>query len=359
MKRPCAALSFLVALRAATAVGAQQPQPAAHNPIVTSITGTNAEPDLFRDVNLSSFDLLTGSLQWKDADQSTKVIFAPLKLRETSRYIPILSEFAINLAQSKGITTFGTGVAYNSKPLASDALLDDLRSILSREKGFRDQMVGESAVVYDRLLSAHLKEQFVRIHDEFYTRLARRAFIASVAFNAQTFGILGGDRIDVDEDGIVDNHYRLRGHEVSSSLTYTASQKTGITVSGHLARRRQSSREDAQLASYPGWSVAIGHRVRDLNPRYRETENYLKSLFIPAIVAGVSLESERCTGSAASCDEATRSRRSLTPFVEVKVTPETQFRIGVPLRRTVAFGGTSKTELAAAAQYVIQLKGVK
>jgi hypothetical protein len=330
-----------------------------HNPIVSSITGTNAEPDIFREVNLSSFELLTGSVQWKDVDQTTKLIFTPLKLRDTYAYIPVLSELAFNLAQAKGVTTFGVGLAYNSKSLTSRSAQEALQRVLSSQKSFRSQKVGESDAEYDLLRSAFLKKQWFEIYDDFYTSLARHAIIVSAALNGQTFGILGGDDVDVDQDGVIDNHYNSKGHDLSATITYTLSQKTGVTLSVHRSKRRQSSKEDAELATYPGWSIAVGQRVLNLNPRYRETENYLKSLFIPAIIAGVSLEAQRCSGSAASCEEGMRSRRALTPFVDVKVSPEAQFRIGVPIRKTVAFGGVSKTELAASAQYIIQLKGLK
>ncbi|MGE3841073.1 MAG: hypothetical protein AB7I50_05745 [Vicinamibacterales bacterium] len=51
------------------------------------------------------------------------------------------------------------------------------------------------------------------------------------------------------------------------------------------------------------------------------------------------------------------SQSALTPFVEIKVTPEAQFRIGIPVQRTVTFGKTSK--VATALQFVVQLSGPK
>ena len=113
------------------------------------------------------------------------------------------------------------------------------------------------------------------------------------------------------------------------------------------------------MATYPGWSVAFGRRVKILNPEYRTSPDYLSSLFVPSVVAGASLEWMKCSGDASNCDDGLRSRYSFTPFIDFKISPETQFRIGVPIRRSVAFGGKSKTELAPAVQYVLQIKGVK
>ncbi len=349
--------AFLMSVSFVRTAGSQGTNGIARNPIVSSITGTMAEPEIFRDVNLTSFDLLTGSFQLKEDDQSVKVVFVPFKLRE--RYTPLISELAINLAQKKDVTTLGLGIAYNSKTGFSKKAQDDLKALLSNMKPFRSERAGEADAEFDLLRNAYIKKQWIDIYDRFYKDLAKNAWILSFAVNTQTFGSLGGDRIDVNEDGLTDNFYKSKGNELNSSFTYTASQRFGLTVAGHFARRRQSSIEGAKLASYPGWSIAAAARVRTLDPKYRESDNYLKSLFIPAIVVGLSLESETCSGSADTCEEMTKVSRAITPFAQIKISPETQFTIGVPIQRKAVFGGKTKQELAASLQYALQLKGTK
>jgi hypothetical protein len=52
----------------------------------------------------------------------------------------------------------------------------------------------------------------------------------------------------------------------------------------------------------------------------------------------VALEFEQCGGSADTCEDALKSRRSLTLVIEVKLTPQAQFsdRRALPAERAVA-----------------------
>lgn len=327
------------------------------NPIFLSIAGTNAEPDIFRDVSLTTYQLLTGSLQFEKKDDSAKLVFAPFKLSET--YRPVWSELGLNFAQSKGITTFGVGVAYNPYSTFSEAAGKDLAEALAVMKTFRDQRQGESDEEYTAARDVYNRALWATIFDDFYKRQASRAWIISGALNLQTFGVVAGDKIDANEDRKIDNHYKTKGFDASVTFSYSHNQAMGITGSAHFGKRRMSSVEGQPLEFYPGWSVAVARRAKVLNPNYAKTDDYRKSLFIPSVIVGASYEWERCGGTATTCDDRRRSQASLTPFFEVKVTPQAQFRLGVPIRRTVLFGGTTQTELAPAIQYVLQLTGVK
>lgn len=327
------------------------------NPLFLSLTGTGAEQDLYREVSLSTFDLLTGSFQFEEDEESAKAVFAPFKL--SSRYRPVLSEIAVNVAQAKGITTFGIGAAYNSRSAFSTSAVTDLQERLAKMPAFRGQMAGETDDAYDLVRETYLKNQWAEIYDVFYTKLAHHAWIVSAAYNAKTFEIVSDDALDADGDGRIDNAYTLKGWDLSGTFAYTFNQATGFTVAGHYGRRRESAVEGSALVPYPGWSFTFAQRVKVLNPDYKYSDDYLRSLFIPAILVGASLEWERCGGADDTCEDGQRSRRSFTPFIELRISPEAQFRIGIPVRRTVLFGGKGKTELSPALQYVLQLKGTK
>src|SRR5437868_6075291 len=126
-----------------TEASAQTPSPASnsippHNPVFITPAGADAEPVIFRDVSLSTYDLLTGSLQFEKTDASAKAIFAPFKLRE--RYTPVLSEIGINFSQAKGVTTLGVGVAYNPHSAFSPQSNNQLVQELTQLKTFRSQL---------------------------------------------------------------------------------------------------------------------------------------------------------------------------------------------------------------------------
>jgi hypothetical protein len=339
---------------------AQAPPPnaiPARNPIFISPSGADAEPVLFRDVSLSTYDLLTGSLQFEKTDTSAKATFAPFKLRES--YTPVLSEIGLNFSQAKGVTTFGAGAAYNPHSAFSTQSNNQLLEELKQMKTFRSQLPGEDHDQYLLLYNLYYKNLWYEVFDTFYSNLAKNAVIVSAAANVQTFGTLGGDHIDVDQDGKVDNFYNQKGYDISATVAYSVSQATGFTASAHYGKKRMSAIEGQTLETYPGWSVSFAQRVKLLNPNYKKTDDYLKSLFIPGIVVGASVEWQQCGGTATTCQDALESQYALTPFVDIKATPTAQFRIGIPIQRTVTFGKISKIALAPAIQYVLQLSGTK
>ncbi len=84
------------------------------NSINSSITGVNSEPDLFYNVSLTSFQMLTASLRI----DKQKLVFSPLKLLE--KWHDPLSTLKMNLAQENNITTFGIGINFGETPSNSE-----------------------------------------------------------------------------------------------------------------------------------------------------------------------------------------------------------------------------------------------
>jgi hypothetical protein len=85
----------------------------------TFLTGVNAEPVIYRDVSLSTCDLLAGSIQLEKTDASAKATLALFKLKEN---IPVLSEFGLNRDFHFGIPRLGTSSGPN-RPTVIDPLL--------------------------------------------------------------------------------------------------------------------------------------------------------------------------------------------------------------------------------------------
>ncbi len=59
-------------MMAATAAFAQSPPPV--NPVLPTVTGTNAEPVIYDIVNLSTSDLLTGAIQFKATRRNGRAV---------------------------------------------------------------------------------------------------------------------------------------------------------------------------------------------------------------------------------------------------------------------------------------------
>ena len=195
-------------------------------------------------------------------------------------------------------------------------------------------------------------------YSELYERLARNGIRVSLTANVQTFSVFGGDPVDLNEDGIVDNEHGSKGWDVATGVAYSLSSAASLSANVHYGRRRASASADSDMQVYRGLSGAFAVRVATLNSRYKTTEDYRKSLFIPAVVLGVGAETERCRGAAASCEDTVTRRTVVTPFLDFRVTPGAQFRIAVPWSDTTQL--TQKTkQLTALAQIAVQLSSLK
>ena len=80
-------------------------------PTQDAVSGSNAEPVLFTDVSINTYQMLSANAQFSKDDNLQKVLFAPFKLM--NNYIDVLSETKLNLAQKDGISTFGLAIAYD------------------------------------------------------------------------------------------------------------------------------------------------------------------------------------------------------------------------------------------------------
>ena len=334
-----------------SAANAQSPPP---NPLFRSIAGPVAEPSIFDAVSLSNHELLTLSVQFQKDQDKQKVLFAPFKLKEG--YLPFWSEMILNFAQEGGNSTFGIGLGWtNAAPggRRAQAILEGMffpaepPPLLNETK---EQEAERRRVHFDRVL--------VPLYNTFYRSLAANSYQVTFGANVQTFQILAGDEVDIDEDGKIDNDYTLKGADLSAGILYTWSQATGMNATYHFSRKRASAVSGQALANYHGFSVSTGRRVAVLNPDYERSEAYLKNLFIPSVVVGGALELQHCTADViGECDKGVRRQVAVTPYVDFKISPQAQFRISLPLRRLTQAGKKSGSELSPFVQFAIQLAG--
>ena len=338
------------------------------NPIFTSVTGPDSEPSIFRSVSLSTFELLSASVQFSEKDNKQKVLFSPFKL-SSKKYYPVLSETVLNFARDGDASTFGVGVSWtNTQPGGAKAtkILNDPTSEYSRllstspaERLGKDE--GESDDHFKAYQDNYRRTVIAPLHDAFWRALAAtNALRLSAGLNVQTFGLVGGTKVDVNEDGKIDNKYLMRAYDLATGVIYANSQASGVNASYHIGRKRAAAIEGTSLVSYQGFSVSAARRLKLLDENYVSSETYLKDLFIPAILLGGAIEYQRCSAdSAADCERSLRSQLAFTPFLDVKFSKEAQFRLLFPIVRAVAVGKETKTELAPAVQFGIQLAGLK
>ncbi len=268
-----------------------------------------------------------------------------------STLLDALTQSRVNLAQKDGITTFGIGLGYDwTSPFSprGNRIFLGLPSPPSLPPG----PAGETTDQYNLRKEAHFKAHIVPIYKQFYEDL-QTGFKLNAGWNTSYFEVIGGDKVDRDQNGVIDNYHRNRGYDATLGGTFTFAGAFALNMNWHKGDAYSSAKENEKKVPYTGWSGSIAFRIAVLNSKYETTEDYLKSLFIPSLILGASYEHQKVTGNESFAKDGITRSRVITPFLDFKINPKTQFRIGVPIKKYS--GVSNETTFGPFVQYSLQL----
>lgn len=354
MRIPIVLLTVAVTLSLHTSGFAQGP-PAG---IISSVNGANAD-SIFYDFNLSNLEKIVASVKFTETNQKPKVTFVPFTFASSKR--TLVNTIVTNFAQDGGVSTFGAGISFaNTTGFNKRAqnIWDQLDMTGQVPKPFRNQLPNESNETYALLMKEYNNTAFDTVNDLYYAKMAKNSWSVVVGSNASAFAVVGGDKVDQDEDGVIDNEFNMKGFTHTASLSYTFNQSTALTASAYYGRRRAEAKASSIQNAYPGWSLTFGRTVVVLNENYTHAGEYRESGFIPGVVAGGSIEYQRCNGSPEGCDKGILRQTVITPFADIKLAQSTQFRLGVPIQRQHLINTKSKNDLGIAVQLALQLRNL-
>jgi hypothetical protein len=336
---------------------AQQYEDTIKETIYNNILGMNSEPILFKEVSLSSYQLISANIQFSENNGQQKVIISPFKIL-IKKYIDYLSETIINISQKESITTFGIGYTYdNSSPYGSKA--KRLSKLIISGLSMRTKNENETDVEYEVYKSEYLKELRFGKYVAFYKELSKNVIKINLGYNIQLFKILGGDNVDINNNNLIDNFYSIKSHNCNVGMSYNYNQSLGIGVNFHYAQKRQTPEEGQKIIPYIGGSLSFGVKMLDLDKNYETSEDFLKSLFIPSIGIGCSFEYQKCTGDLKYCEEGKEIQFVATPFIDIKLNPKNQFRLGFPINKTSYVNNKNQTSMGPFIQYCFQISGIQ
>ncbi|MDT0678517.1 hypothetical protein [Autumnicola musiva] len=299
--------------------------------IFNSILGSNSEPAIYNAVNLNTYELLTTNIQVSKEDNLQKIVFLPLKLM-TSKNIGFLRETKINIAQKNGISTFGLGIGFDSSSPFSKRGTRILNEAFS---GFPAQRPkGETEKDYEyEIYKSKYYYSMDSTYAETYEKLLRKSFKVTIGYNISLFEVIGGDKVDLDNDDVIDNYFVTESNNFSMYLTYIFSSKTAISINGHYSSALASPKQNEKQVEYLGGSFSFAQRLCVLNKKYRKTPDYLKTLFVPSIVGGASIEFKDAVSNIDFVKNGITETLAITPYLEFKINPKNQFRAGVPIKK--------------------------
>ena len=109
--------------------------------------------------------------------------------------------------------------------------------------------------------------------------------------------------------------------------------KSAISASGHYSKKVGTAKDDDEYVPYIGYSISFARQIFLLDKDYKKSKDYLKSLFIPSIILGFSLEYQQAMDNKEYAEDGITKKMVFTPYLDFKVKPSSQFRIGVPIQK--------------------------
>lgn len=298
----------------------------------STMSGMQTSTELFDDISFGGYDLISANLKYSKDNSLQKVVFSPFKLIPDANYF---SDVRINLTQKDDISTFGLSFGFdNTNPYnkISDRVATKFRQMPSRPP-LRPKNDEETEAAYKAYVDAY-EVQGNNDRINYFKSLAKNAFSASVGFNVSYFGILGGDEVK-DDSGVVTNKYAVKGYSISLDFSYSINHDWLFAGGFSYQNKRKTAAEKQELINYYGCNAAVSYRAFYLqsDSTLSSNKDYIKSFFIPSILTGISLEYLKADGNQLFFENDIRKQFILMPFLDVKISPTNQFRIGVPVKK--------------------------
>ncbi|MBS1507712.1 MAG: hypothetical protein JSS79_13810 [Bacteroidetes bacterium] len=257
----------------------------------------------------------------------------------------LLNDTRLNFTQKDGISTFGIAFGLdNTNPFNT---LGHVKKIFNEKipnniPSKPVQGAAESDVDYAERLKVYAK-QLAWIQIPYMEAMAKKSVSFLIGYNISLFELIGGDPVK-NSDSLVSNKYSVKSHNFSADFNYGFNKDFGVSLGAAYIKKRQSAVEDQKMIDYIGYNVGISWRAICLKDgdELKNDDDYLKSFFIPSIVIGCSYEYQKANGDSKYFENGIAYQHVITPYLDFKISPKNQFRLGVPIKR---YDSVNKTQV--------------
>ncbi|MBX2905211.1 MAG: hypothetical protein KF744_04180 [Taibaiella sp.] len=315
---------------------------------------------IFSELDISSYDLLSANLSFSDKDQVQKVVIAPFRIMGATKN-QWISNSKLNLSLKDKVTTIGVGTGWdNSSALSKESEM--FRQLCFNKLG--TVSIPQGATVDDVMqrIADFEKEKLISALIRYDSLRMLNVFKFSTGYNFQLFPVLFAQGGVSNFDSL--NHFGLKSHNISGAATYSYnSSQIIVTASYNQIFERKSAEKGQILVPYYGPSINASIRLFKLLSyvKLRNTASFVKSRFIPSLNLGTSWEGKYpATGNNYKLyykDNITRTD-AFTPYVDILITPEAQFRLGFPIIRNEYAGSGDATSMGANIQYNFKISNL-
>jgi hypothetical protein len=321
-----------------------------------------SQPNLYDDIDLNSYELLSANLSFKDNMSTQKIVFAPFKLTNSNNLF--LNNLKTNISLKNKITTIGIGVGGDRSSPYSKRSIKILKQIY---QGLQSPTVPkDSTVTYEDYKKTVLAE-YQKVLDSAYIlynkKRLKNVWKYTIGYNIQLYPNLAASGTANNFDSL--NSYSVKSHIFSLSGSYSTNAYKH-TLSGNLnfLWSRASAISGQEIQPYFGPSASYKLRILNfMNDRLlKKNENYKKDLFIPALYIGVAFEGKYYQGSDQNkiyIIDGIEEQTSVMLFFDVLISKSAQFRIGLPYISQKFVDTTTLESIGTTVQYNFKLVNLK
>jgi hypothetical protein len=306
-----------------------------------------SQPSLFSALDFSTYELLSSSFQFADKNNVQKIVLSPFRLGGTKS--GVLEGIRLNASLNNDITTLGAAFGHdNSSPNSkrTKAIITKVYSGLPAYTGSTPQQFADYAAnVLDQARIQYNEERM------------RRVFRYSIGYNVQLFGSLFAQGSANKFDSL--NYHNIKSTTVSGTLSHSWNNGD-LDLSAtynHIMLRTSAAQFDA-IKPYRGPSATIKKRIYKLLKKedLEKSPDYLKSGFIPSIDFGIAFEGKYYMDDDLKfAEKGIKTLEVWTFFFDFKISPASQFRLGLPLTETTSVSKDKKSVLGTTIQYSFKL----
>jgi hypothetical protein len=317
--------------------------------IFNSSAVVNSKPVLFNDISFNSGELLAANFLFTNKDNTQKVVFKPLGLTNASKHF--WRDTKLNFAQKDGITTIGMGLTYDNTAAYNESRIN--RVLASNVIPSFSCNAGEQADACEKRKAVFVKNTLNPAIVKILQERLKNSYSITAGYNISLFGIVGGDKV-LNDENLIGNKYNIKAHNFSADFSFSFNERSGISFGGIYKRKRKSSVENQKMINYYGVNFTFAQWFFALDKDYKDSDDYNKNLFASSVYWGLSFEYQKADGDSQYYEDGIKKYYILTPFLDFRISPKSQFRLGIPIKR---YESVSKklVELGPFIQYAIQL----
>ena len=328
----------------------------------TDLPGTFMSSYVFSEIDFNSYDLFSAGVRFSDKDQVLKITMAPLKLTKVGES-EIINELKDNLrvqvSQSNSKSNLGLAIGFGNYQFRKK----DKESLLKIDS-WKELDPNESLSSFNQRLNEAIYN--------YRTEVNKFILKGSITYNQKFFPIFhstmqdsGTNFVSKDTSNYFGTKSKIVGLNVSSSFiikTHThIISRVAIGASGYLTSNRQNAQKImGKDIPYAGASLSLNFSPFNIltQNKLAQNANYQKSGFIPSIYLGATWEyNGTSVGNSfySFIEEGKKAIRTITPNIDFCITPEAQFRIGMPFTNVTMVNGKKQSLLGATFQYTLKI----